>query len=143
STRSVNIMPRLLVALFAVALMASAGRVLVAQPTRAEVIAQMQPYDGASVEGVDRTTLTGKVMAGYQGWFTAEGDGAGAGWRHYSKRGQFRPGSCNIDLWPDVSELDEDEKFATPFKHADGQTAYVFSSHQRKTVLRHFRWMQE
>ena len=30
-------------------------------------------------------------------------------------------------------------RFATPTARA----AYVFSSHQRKTVLRHFRWMQE
>src|SRR5436190_1930012 len=104
---------RLLIAALAALLASSAGRVVVAQPTRAEVVAQMQPYAGASAEGVDRTTLTGKVVAGYQGWFTAEGDGAGTGWRHYSKRGQFRPGSCNIDLWPDVSELDDDEKFAS------------------------------
>src|SRR5438128_1925527 len=116
---------------------------LTAEPARDDVLAAMRPYEGSGTNGVDRTSLAGKVLAGYQGWFTADGDGAEMGWRHYSKRGQFRPGMCNIDLWPDVSELDEDEKFATPFKHADGQTAYVFSSHQRKTVLRHFRWMQE
>jgi len=92
---------------------------------------------------VDCSTLRGKVMAGYQGWFTAGGDGAKLGWRHYSKAGEFRPGVCSIDLWPDMSELDADEKFATPFRHADGRTAYVFSSHAAKTVARHFRWMQE
>src|SRR5262245_22401465 len=114
-----------------------------AEPTREEVLAAMRPYEGTTGPGVDRTTLTGKVMAGYQGWFTAQGDGAETGWRHYSKRGQFRPGNCNIDLWPDVSELDDDEKFATLFRHVDGRTAYVFSSQQKKTVLRHFHWMQE
>lgn len=112
-------------------------------PNRDAVIAALRAYDGPSVKGVDTTALTGKVLCGYQGWFTTADDGAGLGWRHYGRRGQFRPGYANIDLWPDVGELDADEKFATPFRHADGRTAFVFSSHQRKTVLRHFRWMQE
>jgi hypothetical protein len=112
-------------------------------PSRDEVVAAMRPYDGPTAAGVDRSTLTGKVMCGYQGWFTTPGDGSGRGWRHYPGRGAFKPGSCGIDLWPDVSELDNDEKYATPFRHADGRVAQVFSSHNRKTVLRHFRWMQQ
>jgi hypothetical protein len=48
-----------------------------------------------------------------------------------------------VDLWPDVSELDEDERYPTEFKHADGSPAEVFSSGNRKTVLRHFKWMRE
>ena len=103
----------------------------------------MQLYQGTTAEGVDRATLSAKVMAGYQGWFTASGDASELGWHHYQRRGRFRPGRCSIDLWPDVSELDDDEKYATPFQNADGRTAHVFSSHNRKTVLRHFRWMQE
>ena len=113
------------------------------EPSRAAVIAEMRPYDGPSKAGVSRSTLTGKVVCGYQGWFTAPGDGSGRGWRHYPAGGRFRPGSCGIDLWPDVRELDDDEKYATPFRHRDGRAAYVFSSHNRKTVLRHFRWMEE
>ena len=48
-----------------------------------------------------------------------------------------------VDLWPDVSELDADERFAAGFKHADGSAAEVFSSGNRKTVLRHFEWMRD
>ncbi|HPD14854.1 MAG TPA: glycoside hydrolase family 71/99-like protein [Planctomycetota bacterium] len=114
------------------------------QATREQVIAAtMRPYDGPSVKGVDASTLDRKVMCGYQGWFAAEGDGSGRGWFHYGGRDGFRPGSCSIDLWPDVSELDADEKFPTPFRHADGRVAHVFSSLQRKTVLRHFEWMRQ
>src|SRR5690348_3786384 len=77
--------------------------------TRDEVIAKMHPYTGASAKGVDISTLAGKVMCGYQGWFGAQGDGFGLGFRHWGKGRGFEPGSCNIDLWPDVSELDPDE----------------------------------
>ena len=92
---------------------------------------------------VDTSTLTGKVMVGYQGWFNCEGDGSDLGWKHWAReRGKpFSPGNVTVDLWPDVSELDPDERFPTGFKHADGSTAEVFSSANRKTVLRHFRWM--
>jgi hypothetical protein len=111
--------------------------------TREEVIDRLRPYQGESVKGVACDTMTGKVLCGYQGWFTAPGDGSGKGWSHYPRKGEFRPGACSIDLWPDVSELDEDEKYPTPFRDADNKVAPVFSSHNRKTVLRHFRWMKE
>lgn len=100
------------------------------------------PYQGESAAGVDVSSLAGKVMCGYQGWFNAAGDGANRGWVHYGRR-TFEPGQCTIDLWPDVGELDDDERFATSFRHADGSVAHVFSSHCRKTVLRHFQWMRE
>src|SRR5881227_154616 len=79
-------------------------------PGRAAVVAAVRPYDGPSAPGVSRSTLAGKVVCGYQGWFTAPGDSSGRGWRHYTARGPFRPGYCGIDLWPDVSELDEDKR---------------------------------
>jgi hypothetical protein len=102
----------------------------------------LKPYVGPSVKGVDTTTLTGKVMCGYQGWFACKGDGSTRGWIHYEKSdGDFEPGRCSIDLWPDVSELDKDEKYPTAFRHADGSVAYVFSSFNEKTVVRHFKWM--
>jgi hypothetical protein len=103
----------------------------------------MRPYHGPSTRGVDCSTLTGKVMCGYQGWFTAPEDGSGRGWRHYSAAGHFKPGFAGIDLWPDVSELEAEERYVTPFRHKDGRQAQVFSSHNRKTVLRHFQWMQQ
>jgi hypothetical protein len=94
-------------------------------------------------EPVDPSTLTGKIMAGYQGWFRTPGDGADQGFTHYAIQGKFEPGFSAVEMWPDMSEMDEDEKFATPFKHADGSTAYVFSSVVPKTVMRHFKWMEE
>ena len=106
----------------------------------------------ASVKPVDTSTLTGKVMCGYQGWFAAEGDGAGRGWFHYGLRGAFEPGRCSIDLWPDVSELDDDEKYPTAFRwmreygidgafvqRFAGQTFQAKSRNHCDTVLKHCR----
>lgn len=93
----------------------------------------------------DRSTLAGKVMCGYQGWFNCEGDGAGLGWTHWARDRErmFAPNNVTVDLWPDVSELDADERFATGFKHTDGTAAEVFSSGNQKTVERHFEWMRD
>lgn len=87
--------------------------------------------------------LAGMVLCGYQGWFRCENDGSDNGWHHYQAGGKFEPRHANIDLWPDVAELGPAEKFATPFRHADGRVAEVFSSVNEATVRRHFRWMRE
>ncbi|MGY8768750.1 MAG: glycoside hydrolase family 71/99-like protein [Pirellulales bacterium] len=103
----------------------------------------LRPYDGPSVRGVDTSTLTSKVMTGYQGWFNCPGDGADLGWVHWGRNRKFAPGNNTVDIWPDMSELGQDEKYATGFHHADGRVAEVFSSYNKKTVLRHFQWMQD
>ena len=105
----------------------------------------LKPYDGPSVLGADPSTLTGKVMTGYQGWFNCEGDGAHLGWTHWARDRSkvFGPGNVTVDLWPDVSEYDEDELYTTAFHYKDGTPAKTFSSHKRKTVVRHFRWMAD
>lgn len=105
----------------------------------------LQKYTGPSERGVDTSTLTGKVMCGYQGWFNAQGDGANRGWVHWTKNGRNLPGpgNINVDLWPDMSELAASERYPTAFKLADGSVAEVFSSYNKPTVLRHFQWMRE
>lgn len=108
-----------------------------------EVFSQMKPYKGEHHRGVNTSTLKGKVMCGYQGWFAAEGDGSGRGWVHYGQGKKFRPGNCTIDLWPDMREMGEDEKYVTPFFYADKSKASVFSSYNKKTVERHFQWMKQ
>lgn len=93
---------------------------------------------------VDASTLTGKVMCGYQGWFNTPADKQGMGWRHYSHpKNGFKPGAAGIEFWPDMAEFGEHERFDTPFRHADGRVAQVFSSAVRDTVVRHFKWMEE
>ena len=93
------------------------------------------------------TSIVGKILSGYQGWFNAEGDGADLEWKHYRVTvdgvRKFEPGFTSIDFWPDTSEFDEDEKYDTPFTHIDGRPANVFTSANPKTVNRHFKWMND
>ncbi len=46
----------------------------------------------------------GLVMAGYQGWFRAPGDGTNSGWGHYGKDGKSDNDHNTVDFWPDVAE---------------------------------------
>ena len=97
----------------------------------------------APLSAVDLAEEPGKVLCGYQGWFRAEGDGSGLGWVHYGSGRQMAPGRCTFDLWPDLSEFGPSERFASPFRFADGKGAELFSSLHPETVRRHFRWMRE
>ena len=114
--------------------------VLHAQSATLDVLAPVEATGEASKKPQG---LSGRVVTGYQGWFRAKGDGSELGFQHYEKGGRFEPGHCSIDLWPDLSEFDEDEKFATAFHHMNGSEAHVFSSIHPKTVDRHFSWMAE
>jgi len=83
----------------------------------------------------------GLVMAGYQGWFRADGDGTNRGWGHYGRDGKFDYGHNTIDFWPDVSEYKKTYK--TSFTYPDGRPAEVFSSVDKSTTDLHFKWMKE
>lgn len=114
-------------------------------PQAEEKFDPLVPYAGESRKGVDTKTLTGKIMAGYQGWFNTPDDGAGLGWTHWAgnTKKPLAPGNVTVDLWPDMSEYAPSERYITGFKHANGVPATVFSSHNRFTVLRHFKWMRD
>ncbi|BCU78607.1 glycoside hydrolase family 71/99-like protein [Luteolibacter sp. LG18] len=86
--------------------------------------------------------LEGKVMCGYQGWFRTPEDGYRTGWSHYGGRA-FAPGSCGIDLWPDVRELPESARVKTDFRHPDGSVAEVYSSTNPAAISKHFEWMRD
>jgi hypothetical protein len=94
---------------------------------------------------VDATSMNHKIMAGYQGWFRTPGDNNGnTGWSHLFKSNTPSAANLSFDTWPDMGELDTDEKAAVPgFTHPDGSQAYLFSAQNPKTVLRHFKWMKE
>ena len=68
------------------------------QPVPAQV---RQQHSGQAQEPASKSRFnaySGLIMAGYQGWFRAEGDGTKA--KRYAYGNEERSG---IDMWPDVS----------------------------------------
>jgi hypothetical protein len=92
--------------------------------------------------GLLYTSYTNLVMAGYQGWFAAEGDGSDRGWYHYRNNScGFAPGCTNVDFWPDITEYTKTYK--SPFKFANGSNAYLYSPYDEESVDLHFKWMKD
>jgi hypothetical protein len=98
-------------------------------------------YDGTPV---DPNGLEGKVLAGYQGWFTCPSAPTDIGWTHWCHGGgPPAPDNVSFDVWPDLREFPAAELCDTTFAYPDGRTAGLFSSFNAATVDRHFRWMKE
>jgi hypothetical protein len=137
-----RLIPLVLLALVSGSVSAAEPETVRRLPPPLTLAESLTPYSGSSEKGVDCTTLHGKVMCGYQGWFMTKEDSYGMGDVHWGGVNR-NPPSCTVDFWPDVSELGDDEKFPTAYKHKDGSAAFVFSSTVAKTVERHFLWMKE
>ena len=103
-----------------------------------------QPDFTPHVDGEPYDTYKGLVMAGYQGWFGAPGDGCSHGnFYHWQGQGGFNPGPLRntIDFWPDMSEYKK--QYDTNFVYPDGTTATVYSAYDESTVMLHFKWMKD
>ena len=100
----------------------------------------------AAADRVDASTLNGKVLLGYQGWFSCPGDGSALNrWWHYCPSGQTPSGSnIQIDFWPDLSEFSANEQFNTGnFTFPGGGQAPLFTGYLQATVVHHFQWMSD
>jgi hypothetical protein len=92
-----------------------------------------------------------KVIVGYQGWFTAYGDGSPTErWSHWSagvyrsNQGVPAPGHQSFDLYPDISEYAPGSLFQTGYAPlGNGTPAKLFSSYPADVVNKHFQWMQQ
>jgi hypothetical protein len=47
------------------------------------------------------------------------------------------------DMWPDTTELTDEERCPTDMVYPDGSPAFLYSAANSNTVLRHFQWMAE
>jgi hypothetical protein len=93
---------------------------------------------------VDASSIRGKVLCGYQGWFRCPGDPSKLGWIHWSRdSSRITPRTVSFEMWPDLTEYTKAERFPAPgFTYPDGAQAELFSSDNAQTVLRHFRWLR-
>ena len=99
------------------------------------------PYTGPRIKAKNNTTLKGKVMVGYQGWFRTPNDPSARGWVHW---GNMQEGAFTTDMWPDITQYPPHclEKTAN-VKLKSGRNGYLFSSAWPEVVNTHFRWMRE
>jgi hypothetical protein len=93
--------------------------------------------------GPDPSTLEGKVLLGYQGWFNCAGDGAPQNnWRSWA-RGVPSAETLTVDMYPDLTDFAPADLCAVPGFTIRGRQAYLFSAWNPKVVNRQFQWMKE
>jgi len=99
----------------------------------------------ASAQTVDPSTLIGKVLVGYQGWFRCPGDGSpGNNWSHWSSNNAVpSAATITVDDYPDLTGMDPASLCPAVNYTIQGKPAYLFSSYPKQTAETHFAWMQE
>jgi hypothetical protein len=103
------------------------------------------PYTGPTRSDIDATTLDGKVLCGYQGWFNTPGDGTPFGFSHWGTGFDDPYGPhFGVDMWPDLSEYDPRDLAIVPGVHMpDGSPARLYSAFRNRPVLLHCKWMRQ
>jgi hypothetical protein len=107
---------------------------------RTTVVAFLLVAACGAADKVDPKTLNGKVLFGYQGWFSCPSDPP-KNWRSWA-RGTPTAETLTIDMYPDLSEFDRADLCEVPSLTIGGKPAYLYSAWNPKIVLRHFEWMQ-
>ncbi len=101
----------------------------------------LSPYSGPSRDDVNASTIKGKVVTGYQGWFKAPNDLYDSGWRHWGFDGN---GNSTVDMWPNPAHYDPGSLHPAPGMITVGaEQGYVFSSGDPAVVNKHFEWMRK
>jgi hypothetical protein len=88
--------------------------------------------------------LSGKVIAGYQGWFGCPGDFAGnTSWIHWFRDNVPDAAHLRVELMPDTAEYPPDSLCETDLRRPDGSRISVYSAQSPGAVDLHFRWMAQ
>ena len=96
-------------------------------------------------------SVTGKVICGYQGWFSCYGDGSPvARWFHWSNgtyqsnAGSPAPGAIKFEVYPSTDDYNAASLFQTNLGNTnEGKPAKLFSSWKADVIDKHFEWMQQ
>jgi hypothetical protein len=96
----------------------------------------------AQSAAVDPSSIVGKVLFGYQGWFGCPGPSWSGGWSHWGG-GPPSAGSVAVEMYPDLTEFAKSDLCAAPSFTIGGAPAYFFSARNPRVVDMHFKWMQD
>ncbi|MDA3823884.1 MAG: T9SS type A sorting domain-containing protein [Bacteroidales bacterium] len=97
-----------------------------------------------TVQRVDNTSYAGKAMFGYQGWFGHPNDDSPRpNYWHWGDMNTISMDALNVEMFPDMREMGENEKYSTAYSFSNGLPAKVFSSGNRQTVHRHMKWVRD
>jgi hypothetical protein len=118
-------------------------------------MALTKPWLTPIMGNADSSTLVGRAMAGYQGWFRCPNDLDDGGWSHWDKNDAEPFTNAQVytypgvtSQWPDVSYYPASAQVGTKcvadqVRTGSGQQGYVFSSVNPDVVQQHFTWMQQ
>lgn len=96
------------------------------------------------VPEVDNSSYTGKAMFGYQGWFGHPRDKSPRpNYWHWGNMNIIGKKYLSVEMFPDMREMGEGEKYTTAYSLPGGLPAKVFSSGNRQTVHRHMKWVRD
>lgn len=102
------------------------------------------PYSGPSRADIDATTLDGKVLCGYQGWFNTPNDSESFGFGHWGDGLEHGSERFTVDMWPDVSDYNPADLAVVPgLKMPDGSPARLYSGFSKGPALLHCKWMRQ
>ena len=87
---------------------------------------------------VDASTLSGKLILGFQGWFNCPDDGAGLGWGHWAVGNNVA-----VDLLPDMTDFPPNAVCATNMHTARNGDVQLFSDVNKQAVETQFAWMAQ
>jgi len=100
-------------------------------------------WEAKAAQAVDFTTLEGKVLLGYQGWFNCPGDGnTNRGWRSWA-RDTPSAKTLTVDMYPDLSEFNPSDLYPLPGFTIRSRQAFLYSAMSSNVVDRHFLWMKD
>ena len=99
----------------------------------------------SKTEPTRSSSLEGNLMVTYNGVYHTPEDGANRAWGQWSqnREDQLTLENAAVSLFPDLSEFQKKDRRKTRIAKPDGTAIEVFSSYNKRTVLRHFNWMRE
>lgn len=97
------------------------------------------PVDNGFAGSDRRIQIKGAHVAGYQGWFRCPQDDARNRWTRWFRHEGNRL-VPTVDMWPDLAEVNIEDRCDSGLKDSSGNPVWVFSSLNKRISLLHAQW---